>query len=144
MAEHVFHYEGNWSGGRRGKGYIQSGNLSSALSTPASMGGLGEGTNPDELLVSAAASCYMMTLGFALERKGVPVKELTLTSTGVASDKGGLHFEKIVHHPRIVLDAGAEIEEVRELVKAAESRCMVSKALQGNVEIQVEADISKW
>ncbi|HET7657060.1 MAG TPA: OsmC family protein [Bacillales bacterium] len=144
MAEHTFHYEGSWSGGRQGKGHIQSGNLSSVLSTPKQMDGLGEGTNPDELLVSAAGSCYLMTLAFGIERKGVPVKELTITSMGIASDKGGLHFERIIHHPRIVLEAGADddlIEKVEELVKASESRCMVSKALRGNVDVSVEAEI---
>lgn len=146
MAQHTFHYEGSWHGGRNGKGQIKVGNLSSVISTPASMNGLGEGTNPDEMLVGAAASCYMMTLAFALERKGVPVEELTVASTGTASDEGGLHFEKIVHYPHIVLPAEADdkqIEKVYELVKLSESRCMVSKAMKGNVEIKVEAGVEK-
>lgn len=144
MTTHTFHYEGNWSGGRRGKGQIQAGNLSSVLSTPASMDGLGQGTNPDELLLSAAGSCYMMTLAFALERRDISFKDLSVTSTGTANDNGGLHFEKIVHHPRIVLDQDVDealIEQVEKLVKLSESRCMVSKALKGNVEIEVKAEI---
>jgi peroxiredoxin-like protein len=146
MAQHTFHYEGSWNGGRSGKGQIKVGNLSSVISTPASINGLGEGTNPDEMLVGAAASCYMMTLAFALERRGVPVEELTVASTGTASDEGGLHFETIVHHPHIVLPAEADdqqIEKVHELVKFAESRCMVSKAVKGNVEVKVEATVEK-
>lgn len=146
MAEHLFHYEGNWSGGRKGKGKIASGNLSSVITTPASMGGPGEGTNPDELLVSAAGSCYLMTLAFGLEREGISPEELSITSSGTASDEGGLHFKEIVHYPKIVLptDADEQLEtKVHELVKRSESRCMVSKALSGNVDVVVKASVER-
>ncbi len=33
-----------------------------------SLGGVGIGTNPDELLVSAASSCYIISLAATLER----------------------------------------------------------------------------
>lgn len=146
MAKYVFHYEGDWEGGRKGKGRMAAGNLSSVITTPASMGGSGEGTNPDELLVSAAGSCYLMTLAFALEKERIPVVEFKVTSAGTASDEGGLHFEKIVHYPRIVIPADADEnleEKVHELVKVSESRCMVSKALQGNVDVIVEASVDR-
>lgn len=35
-----------------------------------SLGGQGEGTNPDELLVSAASSCYIISLAATLEKSG--------------------------------------------------------------------------
>ncbi|HEX7066191.1 MAG TPA: OsmC family protein [Bacillales bacterium] len=146
MAEHLFHYEGSWDGGRQGKGQIAAGNLSSVITTPASMGGSGEGTNPDELLLSAAGSCYLMTLAFGLEREGISTKALRITSSGTASDEDGLHFKEIVHYPQIVLEKDANeqlIAKVHELVKRSESRCMVSKALQGNVDVIVEAKVER-
>lgn len=146
MAEHTFHYKGSWEGGRAGRGQIKVGNLESVISTPASMNGLGEGTNPDEMLLGAAGSCYLMTLAFALERSGMNVETLTLASTGTVSEEGGLHFEKIIHKPYIVLssDAGdSEIEKVHQLVKISEERCMVSKALHGNVEVSVQPEVER-
>ncbi|HET7579917.1 MAG TPA: OsmC family protein [Bacillales bacterium] len=141
MAEHTFHYEGSWNGGREGKGRIKSGNLSSVISTPASMNGLGEGTNPDELLLGAAGSCFLMTLAFVFERAQIEVKELTVASTGTVSESGGLHFKKIVHRPHILLPVDTDLEKIDALIKKAESRCMVSKALHGNVEILVEPEV---
>lgn len=144
MAEHTFHYEGSWEGGRAGRGQIKVGDLSSVISTPASMNGLGEGTNPDEMLVGAAGSCYLMTLAFGLESEGVSVEELTMKSMGTASEEGGLHFEKITHRPHIVLSAEADedqVKKVNRLVEKSEERCMVSKALRGNVEVTVEAEV---
>ena len=56
MQELPFQVELDWSGsGREGSGRIVTDDLELELSTPASMGGRGVGTNPEELLVSAVA-----------------------------------------------------------------------------------------
>ncbi|MCL6626498.1 hypothetical protein [Alicyclobacillus shizuokensis] len=59
MAQHVYTYQGRWQGDRQGQGKIMVGGLQSLVSTPAQMGGPGIGTNPDEMLLGAAATCYM-------------------------------------------------------------------------------------
>lgn len=48
------------------------------ISIPEEMGGPGVGTNPDELLIGAAATCYLITLDAMIERKNLPVEELSL------------------------------------------------------------------
>jgi peroxiredoxin-like protein len=144
MTRHVFEYKGDWNGGRNGHGEMTSGNLASTISVPASMGGSGMGTNPDEMLVGAAASCYLMTLAIAVERAGVRVESLSVSSTGTASEEGGLHFEEIVHRPHVILPAHSEDKDkqvVRDLIKRAEKRCMVSNALKGNVKIEIKPKI---
>ncbi len=146
MAQHVFTYEGSWQGDRSGQGEISVGGLQSVVTTPAQMGGPGQGTNPDEMLLGAAATCYMMTLAFALASRKVPYERLRVSSTATFNDEGGLHCERIVHKPHVVLPSNAsdaDVAKVHDLVKLAESRCMVSKALMGNVEILVEARVDR-
>ncbi len=55
-------YKTNWSGGRESVGDLKGDVLSEQISIPSGLGGNGTGTNPDELLVSAASSCYIISL----------------------------------------------------------------------------------
>lgn len=59
MSELRFDVELSWAGsGRDGAGRIQGKHVQLDYSVPASMGGRDSGTNPEELLVCAVASCY--------------------------------------------------------------------------------------
>ncbi|TLS37523.1 SACOL1771 family peroxiredoxin [Pseudalkalibacillus caeni] len=143
--QHEFHLTGSWSGARKGSGKIKAGNLEAEVSIPSSMNGSGVGTNPDEMLVGSAATCYIITLGLMLERNKLPVKDLKINSTGTVSEEGGLHFDKILHFPHIHLKSeatDADVTKAKELARDAEQACMISKALQGNVTISVSSKIS--
>jgi peroxiredoxin-like protein len=50
----------------RGTGQFQIGSLQGEYSVPREMTGPGVGTNPEELLVAAAHTCYLMTLSALL------------------------------------------------------------------------------
>ena len=63
MKDLSFDVELTWSAtGRQGAGQIRTDDLVLELSGPKSMGGLGSGTNPEELSVCAASSCYAAAL----------------------------------------------------------------------------------
>ncbi|MBT2738557.1 OsmC family protein [Neobacillus sp. C211] len=144
MGEHTFHFEGTWDGGYKGKGQITVGNLSTVISRAKSMDGLGEGTNPDEMLIGAAGSCFLMSLTYILDKGRIPVERLTVSSTGTFyDDKDGVHFERLVHHPHIVLskETGVNADKVHKFIKLAEDRCMVSNAFRGNVDVIVKPTI---
>ena len=68
MAEHLFHLKANWPGLRNDVGTIDAGNLKTEVSIPPEMDGPGVGTNPDEMLLGAAATCYIITLAAMMER----------------------------------------------------------------------------
>lgn len=51
---------------------------------------------------------------------------------------------KIIHKPHIILPENTtekEIERVQKLAEKAETSCMISRALKGNVEIRMEVTI---
>lgn len=104
MGEHRFHLSANWTGGRNSVGEINAGNLKTQISIPPEMDGPGIGTNPDEMLLGAAATCYIITLAAMLERRNIPVASLTQNSEGIVEvDKGVITYKKIIHRPNVVL-----------------------------------------
>ncbi|MBM0067473.1 OsmC family protein [Alkalicoccobacillus gibsonii] len=147
MAEHSFHLKANWPGLRNDVGEIESGNLVTKVSIPPEMDGPGVGTNPDEMLLGAAATCYIITLAAMMERSKLDKTSLTMESEGIVDvTKGVITYKTIIHRPQVVLTAEAtekDIQLARKLAEKAETSCMISRAIQGNVEVKLEAKVEK-
>jgi lipoyl-dependent peroxiredoxin len=98
-------------------------------------------TSPEELLAAAHAACFSMALSAALGRNNTPPDRLTVQA--VASfDKVGdgwgvttmeLSVTAIV--PKITK------EKFEELAKGAKEGCPISKAIKGNVEVRLTAQL---
>ncbi|MBW8348755.1 OsmC family protein, partial [Bacillus sp. IITD106] len=142
MALHSFLLKADWPGGRNSVGTIAAGNLKTEVSIPPEMDGPGVGTNPDEMLLGAAATCYIITLAAMLERASIPVSNLTMESEGIVEvEKGIITYKTIIHRPTVILADYEQIKLAQKLAEKAEKSCMISRALKGNVEIKLEADI---
>jgi peroxiredoxin-like protein len=142
MSEHQFTLIAAWSGGLHGNGKIQSGNLASSISVPAPLGGPGVGTNPEEMLLGAASTCYLITLSAMLERQGIV--QLELASEIFVSSKPSMKVNKIIHRPIISVASYTPPEQLDKISKSAfraEQSCMISKAMRGNVEVVVKPEI---
>ena len=148
MAEHHFHLTANWPGLRNDVGTIEAGNLLTEVSIPPEMDGPGVGTNPDEMLLGAAATCYIITLAAMMERSKLDKETLTMESVGIVDvTKGVITYRKIIHKPHIVLKSDATEKDealARKLAEKAETTCMISRAIKGNVEIELQAMVSKF
>ncbi|SES09067.1 OsmC family protein [Psychrobacillus sp. OK032] len=143
MAEHYFHLKANWPGNRNDVGEIHADQLSTKVSIPKEMDGPGIGTNPDEMLLGAAATCYIITLAAMLERSKIVKHALDMESTAVVDVTNGVFtYKKIIHRPLIVIDNENDRAITEKLAKKAETSCMISRAIKGNVEIQLEPTIS--
>lgn len=142
MTLHSFHLTADWPGLRNDVGTIETANLHTQISIPPEMDGPGIGTNPDEMLLGAAATCYIITLAAMLERSKIDKLQLTMTSEGIVDiTKGIITYKKIIHRPYLILQSGEDLDQAQKLAQKAESSCMISRALKGNVEIKVEAKI---
>lgn len=146
MAEHEFHLKAVWPGGRNSEGYIEAGNLQTKISIPSAMEGPNVGTNPDEMLLGAAATCYIITLAAMIERAHLPLENMSLESIGfVDVTMGVFTYKKIIHKPMVSLKqeaSPADFEKLDVLIVEAEKNCMISKAVKGNMEIEVESTVS--
>ncbi|MDP4085918.1 MAG: OsmC family protein [Bacillota bacterium] len=147
MAEHHFHLKANWPGLRNDVGDIAAGNLVTKISIPPEMDGPGVGTNPDEMLLGAAATCYIITLAAMMERSHLEKIQLKMESEAIVDVTNGVFtYKKIIHHPEIILKKDATEEDLilaKRLAEKAESSCMISRAVKGNVELELQATIRK-
>lgn len=124
MAKHHFHLQANWPGGRNEVGTIESGQLKTKISIPPEMDGPGIGTNPDEMLLGAAATCYIITLAAMFERSGIRQEALTMESEAVVDVTNGVFtYEKIIHKPHVIItpEFAAQEEKINRLIKKAET-----------------------
>ncbi|MEK3797293.1 OsmC family protein [Peribacillus sp. FSL H8-0477] len=146
MSEHHFFLKADWPGGRNDVGSIESGNLKTEISIPQEMDGPGVGTNPDEMLLGAAATCYIITLAAMLERSRLTTTSLSMQSEAIVEVKNGVFtYKKIIHRPHIILpDSSSEkdLERTLKFAQKAESSCMISRAIKGNVDIELDARVT--
>ncbi|WP_409250891.1 OsmC family protein [Bacillus sp. SCS-153A] len=147
MAEHHFHLKANWPGLRNDIGDIETKNMKTAISIPKEMEGPGIGTNPDEMLLGAAGTCFIITLAAMMERSRLEKIDLTLESEGIVDvTKGVITYKKIIHRPLITLRKDAtekDISLANKLAEKAEASCMITRAIKGNVEVELQAEVVK-
>lgn len=139
MTQHTFTLQTNWKGGRNDSGTLQAERLQTAISIPPEMDGPGIGTNPDEMLLGAAATCYIISFAAMLERSAIQAS-LSMNSEGIVDVTNGVFtYEQIIHNLSIKLAEHTEKNEriAARLAHKAEQTCMISKAIKGNVDIKL-------
>lgn len=144
MAIHDFHLQAVWTGGRNDVGTISAGNLVTQVSIPPEMDGPGIGTNPDEMLLGAAATCYLITLAAMLERSNIDATISLVSDAQVDVTNGVFTYKNIAHQPTITVTQPLDealFKKVDRLAHKAEQTCMISKALRGNVALSVQPTI---
>ncbi|GAA4032259.1 OsmC family protein [Sphingomonas rosea] len=96
------------------------------------------GTNPEELIAAAHASCFTMALSFALA--GAGHSEGTLeTEAKVKLDQDGAGFKVSRSDLKLVASVpGIEEAELRRLAEEAKANCPISKLLNAEMELEVE------
>lgn len=138
MTVHTFTLTIDWPGGRNAVGDLKTERLQTQISIPPEMDGPGIGTNPDEMLLGAAATCYLITLAAMLERSQIDAK-LDLKSEGLVDVTNGVFTYKAIHHYVDIDLKNKHDERARRIAERyaykAEETCMISKALKGNVEV---------
>jgi osmotically inducible protein OsmC len=128
-----------WSGaGRDGIGEIHAEDVTIDLATPESMGGRGGGSNPEELLVSAVASCYSATLFAGLRRARLPVGSLAVHASGrVSGFPGQARFDRLAVSPTILGGDPSRQAGYDRAAAAAHRRCLIGRALAPEVDYRV-------
>ena len=97
----------------------------------------GAGTNPEELIAAAHASCFTMALSFALAKEGLADGTLETTAR-VQLDKDGDGFK--VSRSDLKLAAtvpGIEEARFREIAEAAKAGCPISKLLNAEISLEI-------
>ncbi|MBC7987942.1 MAG: OsmC family protein [Sphingomonadaceae bacterium] len=92
-----------------------------------------KGTNPEELIAAAHASCFTMALSFALAREGLS-EGILETTAKVRLDKEGDGFR--ISRSDLSLEAsvpGIDEARFRAIAEEAKANCPVSKLLNAEI-----------
>lgn len=94
------------------------------------------GTNPEELIAAAHASCFTMALSFALEREGFTEGTLETLAT-VVLDKQGDGFS-VTRSDLELMATVPGIDEARfaEIAEHAKKTCPISKLLNADIALR--------
>ena len=102
-----------------------------------------KGTNPEELIGAAHASCFTMAFSFACDKAGFATDAIdTTASVRLVMKDGGFAIDRIVLEMRAAVP-GIDQAKFDELAQGAKAGCPVSKALGGVPEITLKATLSR-
>ncbi|TAN31692.1 DUF2249 domain-containing protein [bacterium] len=138
MSDLAFNSKLTWSV-ESGSGLIEVGGQAVEFSVPASMGGLGAGTNPEELLLSAVGACYTATLSALLAAARLPIASLAVRVEGIVADYPGpkAGFSAIIASPTFTGIEGGRKPEYESAAAKARERCFIGKHLGPQVSYRV-------
>jgi len=139
MSDLEFKVEAEWRGdARAGQGTITTGAQGVVYSGPLSMGGSGAGTNPEELLIGAVASCYSIGLAALLQKAGLPVASIEVQATAfITGFPLATAFNKIIVSPTIAGANRARAAEYEKAAQTARDRCFIGRMLPKAVVYEV-------
>lgn len=133
----------NWQGSiMDGKGQMKAGTGAFTLpvSFPQRVGDPGGTTSPEELIAAAHAACFAMALNATVGRKGGSIAKTDVTAT-VTADKGDAGIKITTSKLSVVAHGltGIQNDQFAAVAKEAESKCPVSNALRGSLNIELDA-----
>lgn len=135
------HASATWEGGLRGgKGSFsgESGTIGGNYAF-ATRFGEEKGSNPEELLAAAEAACYSMALSGKLEGLGTPA---TRVQTHAACTVEKVNDAFTVTTMKLTVRAvvpGMSNDDFQAAAAATKDTCPISKAIKGNVAIDLDA-----
>jgi Ohr subfamily peroxiredoxin len=132
MTDAIYTAHAHAVGGRQGTAKTDDGHLDVKLGYPKSMGGNGEGTNPEQLFAAGYGACFLGALGLVARNQGVKLGEHSLdTEVDLIKDETSFHIGA-----RLTLTAPElDRETAEKLLHAAHEVCPYSKATRGNIEV---------
>lgn len=125
-------------GGRDGHVKSEDGLIDMDLKTPGAMGGPGGATNPEELFAAAYSACFNGALNLVIRMKKMrPAGEVSVKATVSLGKNPEGKFQVAAK-----IDAnvpGVSPEEAKALVEEAHTVCPYSRAIHGNVDVELNA-----
>lgn len=124
-------------GGRDGHVASDDRNLDLDVRPPKALGGSGEGTNPEQLVAAGWAACFNGALQLIVKNAGITLDttpEVAVEATLNKVDGGFRITSKIT-----ATLPGVDQATAQELVDKAHEFCPYSKAMRGDMDVEVQA-----
>ena len=145
VEDHRFEVSASWTGDGAGSGRVSTADGAHAVPIAGAvvLGGSGGKANPEELLLSAIASCFVNTWAIFLKKLALDYETPSLRVEGQLEKDpaGGFRFRRAVVHARVpaaLLDARRG--EVEKTVALAEKYCIISKVARAAMPLEVRIE----
>jgi len=138
MADIQRHASAQWSGDLRsgaGKTSTGSGFLKDVSYSVPSRFESGKGTNPEELIAAAHASCFTMMLAKILSDMKKTPKDISTKSTLTLSQKIGEWKIWKIHLETEASGDGIDEETLKKAAEQAKEKCPISLSLKPGLEV---------
>ncbi len=123
---------------REGRAVSSDGHLDLQLAKPASLGGSGEGTNPEQLFAVGYAACFASALAAAGRRAHADVKDVAVTAeVSLGKDDSGFGLAVTL---RVELPESLQADVGHALVEEAHQTCPYSRATRGNIPVTLRVE----
>lgn len=112
------------------------GSFALAFALPRTLGGTGQGTNPEQLFAAGYAACFHGALSLVARKMQVDVSQSTVTcAVTIGRDPVDTGYRLAAELQVKMPDAAREIAE--QIVGHAHQICPYSKAIAGNVDVKL-------
>ena len=119
-----------WSSGRTGLAKSNSAPNAIHFTAPREFGGLEGRWTPEDLLLSAVASCYTTTFRALADYSKFEYADLGIEVEGtIRKTDSGYCFSEIVIRPNLTISTEEEQTRALRLLQKTKSVCLVSRAL---------------
>jgi peroxiredoxin-like protein len=135
-------YEVRLAGGAAGYATLQSGGVPDLVAeAPADFDGPGDAWSPEQLLLAAVETCFLLTFRAVAKASGIEFTTLAIDGEAVVDRADGrMRVTEIVLRPRLALPAGVDATRVRRALEKAEHACLVSASL--STPVRLEPDLA--
>jgi osmotically inducible protein OsmC len=125
-------------GGRQGHVRSSDGVLDQNLALPKELGGPGgHATNPEQLFAAGYAACFENALLRVARERKTPIRDSSVTAhVGIGREEDGYFRLSVALDVSVPGRDRAEVEEMARI--AHEEVCPYSRAVHGNVDVQVK------
>jgi peroxiredoxin-like protein len=142
--EHKYHVVAWWSSGQTGIAKSDSTPNAIHFTAPPQFGGLEGRWTPEDLLMTALASCFTTTFHAIAGYSKFEFTDLEVEAEGTVSKTGaGYSFSEIVIRPSLTIPDEGNRERAINLLQKAEALCLVSRALATTPKFETRVEISK-
>jgi peroxiredoxin-like protein len=135
-------YEVRLAGGPAGHATLKSDGVPDLMTeAPADFDGPGDAWSPEQLLLAAVETCFLLTFRAIAKASGIEFTSLAIEGEGTVDRADGrMRFTEIVLRPRLALPAGIDATRVRRALEKAEHACLVSASL--STPVRLEPDLA--
>ena len=142
--EHKHHVVAWWTSARRASPSPIRPLTQSIFTAPPEFGGLEGRWTPEDLLMTALASCFTTTFHAIASYSKFEYTDLEVEAEGtVSKTDSGYCFSEIVIRPSLKIPNEEQRERAISLLHKAKELCLVSRALATPQKFEIQVEVSK-